>query len=134
MQVAEAEGIPIDDMAIYNQGTPLNDDLVISGNVPELSTLTVEARMLGGTFSLLLFTKVTSPKSICNLQSSQQVFLKTKVVFLCFFSMVVFFCCEKYFLVLFFMCFFSFIILVTVKFYNLILQFGGFSGSFQTSF
>ena len=48
VQIAEAECIPVDDMAIYNQGTPLSDDLVVSGNIAELSTLSVEARMLGG--------------------------------------------------------------------------------------
>lgn len=48
VQIAESEGIPVEDMAIYNQGAPLSDDLLLSGNIAELTTLTVEARMLGG--------------------------------------------------------------------------------------
>ena len=47
MQVAEAEGLPLDDLAVYCNGCPLEDNMELS-SCTGLSTLDVEVRMLGG--------------------------------------------------------------------------------------
>merc|ERR1711931_596489 len=47
LAVAEAEGLPLDDLALYHAGKPLSDDASLSA-CGELATLDVELRLLGG--------------------------------------------------------------------------------------
>ena len=74
VRVAEFESIPVGDMVIYNQGTPLSDDMVLGGNVAELSTLTVEARMLGGKCCSLVYSLLLGITLVIN-----EMFLQSQV-------------------------------------------------------
>merc|ERR1711931_278224 len=47
LAVAEAEGLPLDDLALYHAGKPLSDDATLS-ECGEFATLDVELRLLGG--------------------------------------------------------------------------------------
>merc|ERR1712154_74319 len=47
LAVAEAENLPFVDLALYYQGSPLNDEACLGG-CADLSTLDVELSMLGG--------------------------------------------------------------------------------------
>ena len=47
LAVAEAEGIPLEDLALYYQGSPLSDDATLA-QCADQATLEVELRMLGG--------------------------------------------------------------------------------------
>ncbi len=50
VQIAEAEGLPLEDMVIYHQGSPVQDDVLCS-SLADMSTLVVDARILGGNFT-----------------------------------------------------------------------------------
>ena len=49
LAVAEAEGLHMDDLALYHAGKPLSDEASLA-ECGELSTLDVELRLLGGMF------------------------------------------------------------------------------------
>ena len=48
VQIAEAEGLVVDDLVLYNNGQPMEDDCALSA-CADMTTLDAEVRMLGGT-------------------------------------------------------------------------------------
>ncbi len=53
LQLAEAEGMPLEDLAMYANGQPMEDSMVLA-NMVDMSTLDMEVRMLGGKISHIL--------------------------------------------------------------------------------
>merc|ERR1711860_327897 len=48
LAIAESEGLPLEDLALYCAGSPLSDEMLLSQCTSDLSTLDVELRLLGG--------------------------------------------------------------------------------------
>merc|ERR1712002_668194 len=48
LAISENEDIPLEDLALYCNGLPLNDDSIIGLYASDMSSLDVEVRLLGG--------------------------------------------------------------------------------------
>ena len=62
VQIAEAEGLPVSDMVVYHQGSPVQDEVLCS-SLADMSTLVVDARILGG--NLLTISSVQKIEIHC---------------------------------------------------------------------
>ncbi len=51
--VAELEGIPGEEQVLSYGGVPLEEDCLLCGLVPELGTVTVSARVVGGAWTAI---------------------------------------------------------------------------------